>query len=84
MAQTLVSRGHMRLNGQRVLDRDRRVMTGDVITLPLGHEVRIIEIIALPKRRGPPAEAQACYRTVDAARTKPIAGGITPGPKPPA
>ena len=75
LAQDLVARGHMRLNGERVQQRDRHVCAGDVLTLPLGREVRVIEIVALPDRRGPAPEAQACYRMVDAARTMPIAGG---------
>jgi len=81
-AQHLIARGHMRLNGQRVLHRDRRVAMGDILTLPLGREVHVIEILALPDRRGPATEAQACYRTVDAARTMPIAGGERRGPAP--
>ncbi|HAN88883.1 MAG TPA: RNA-binding protein, partial [Erythrobacter sp.] len=38
---------------------------GDVLTLPLGNSVRLVEIIALPERRGAPREARACYRELD-------------------
>ncbi|MAS85119.1 MAG: RNA-binding protein, partial [Erythrobacteraceae bacterium] len=33
----------------------------DVIALPLNDAVRIVRVLALPGRRGPPAEARACY-----------------------
>ncbi|KPQ24991.1 MAG: Ribosome-associated heat shock protein implicated in the recycling of the 50S subunit, partial [Porphyrobacter sp. HL-46] len=38
---------------------------GDVLTLALGDRVRVIELIALPERRGPPAYARSHYREVD-------------------
>jgi ribosome-associated heat shock protein Hsp15 len=34
---------------------------GDTITMAIGGQIRIIRIIALPLRRGPAHEAQACY-----------------------
>ena len=65
-AQALVASGILRLNGERVLRAHRQVAIGDVITLPAPHGVRIVEVICLPKRRGPPGEARACYRELDA------------------
>ena len=40
---------------------------------PLPRRVTVIEILALPTRRGPAAEAQACYRTLDDPAENPIA-----------
>jgi ribosome-associated heat shock protein Hsp15 len=65
-AQAQIAQGHMRINGQRLIARDKHVTPGDVLTLPRGNGVQVIAITALPDRRGPPAEAQACYRTLDA------------------
>ena len=59
-AQALVDEGHIRLNGQRVERTARKIAVGDVLVLPLPQGVRVIEVLALPARRGPPAEAQAC------------------------
>lgn len=72
-AQALVSAGHIRLNGKRALRTAQAVQTADVLVLPLAHGVTVIELIALPTRRGPPAEAQSCYRVLDGARENPIA-----------
>ena len=61
-AQKLVETGHLRLDGQRVGKAAQPVQAGDVLTLPLHGGVRVIEIIVIPGRRGPAAEAAACYR----------------------
>jgi ribosome-associated heat shock protein Hsp15 len=36
--------------------------------------VLVIELVAVPTRRGPPLEAQSCYRVLDERATNPIAG----------
>lgn len=64
-AQALVLAGHVRRNGGRVVRTSQDIATGDTLTLPLPSGVRVIKVLALPVRRGPPAEAQACYRALD-------------------
>lgn len=64
-AHRLVEEGHIRRNGERVTRGSRDIAVGDILTLPLGESVRLVEILALPERRGPPREAQACYRELD-------------------
>lgn len=80
-AQALIAAGTARCNGQRVQRASQPVGPGDVLTLPLGREVRIVEVLALPARRGPPAEAQACYRMLDPAPQSAIAAVETGLPK---
>jgi ribosome-associated heat shock protein Hsp15 len=48
---------------------------GDVLVLPLSAGVRVVEIVALPDRRGPASEAEACYRALDAGAEISIAAG---------
>jgi ribosome-associated heat shock protein Hsp15 len=76
-AQRWIAEGHIRRNGVRVLAKDQPVEAGDVLTLPLKSRVLPIEILALPLRRGPAAEARACYRELDARPASAIAGGET-------
>ena len=64
-ARKLVDEGHIRVNGERVQRASRAIAAGDVLTLPLGDSVRLIEVVDLPERRGPPREAQECYRELD-------------------
>tara|TARA_E500000305_G_scaffold110298_1_gene117788 strand:- start:1110 stop:1433 length:324 start_codon:yes stop_codon:yes gene_type:complete len=73
-AQKWVLAGHIRLNSQRVVKPNTDVAVGDVLTLPMKTQVRVIDILALPRRRGPAAEAQACYRVLDAKGAMAIAG----------
>ncbi|WP_374407201.1 RNA-binding S4 domain-containing protein [Pelagerythrobacter sp.] len=73
-AQALVEAGHVRKGGQRVVRASQPVGPGDVLTFPLGKGVRVIELLALPERRGPAAEARACYRVLDPGGQSAIAG----------
>ena len=74
VAQRWIGEGHIRHNGQRVVRQDLAVSPGDVLTLPLRQGVLVIELLSLPSRRGPAAEAQACYRPLDAGRANAIGG----------
>lgn len=76
IAQEMVEAGHMRINGRRVDRAHQKVGAGDVLTVPTHSGVRVIEIVALPHRRGPAPEAQACYRVLDGGANNPIAAAI--------
>lgn len=73
-AQTLIEKGHIRLNGERVIRTSRDIRVGDILTLPLGQRIRLVEVLAIPERRGPPRDAQACYRDLDPEDHSAIAG----------
>ena len=70
MAQNWVAAGHIRANGQRVTKPAHPVRAGDVLTLPMPSEVRVLEILALPTRRGPAVEAAACVRQIGGGGTE--------------
>ena len=80
LAQTLVAAGHVRRNGTRVVRASLDVTEGDTLTVPLPGGVQVITLITLPTRRGPAAEAQGCYRTLDRNGESAIAPGE---PQPP-
>jgi len=73
LAHDWVAEGHFRLNGRRIEKPSAAVAEGDVLTVPARSGVRVIEVIALPTRRGPAPEAFACYRTLDERAANPIA-----------
>jgi ribosome-associated heat shock protein Hsp15 len=77
-AQELVGTGHIRLNGRRIERAAHAVAVGDVLTLPLPRGVIVIALECLPQRRGPPEEAQSCYRVLDGQGGNPIAAVQTP------
>jgi ribosome-associated heat shock protein Hsp15 len=65
-AQSLVETGYVRVDGKRIEKPSEQVQAGSVVALPLRGEVRILRILALPARRGPPLEARACYEELKA------------------
>ena len=61
LAQTVINEGHVRIDGKRVEKSSEEVRAGSVVALPLHGNVRILKVLCLPERRGPAAEARACY-----------------------
>lgn len=76
-AQVLVGEGHIRRNGARVERASQAVATGDRLVLPRHGGVLAIELLSLPSRRGPAAEARAHYRVLDETRLSPLAAQAT-------
>ena len=72
LAQGLVETGHIRIDGKRVEKSSEEVRAGSIVALPLRGEVRILKVLALPLRRGPAAEARACYEELG-----PLPGGTS-------
>ncbi len=64
IAQVIVHGGTVRVDGRVISSAHAKIGLGNVITFPLYDKIRVIRIEALPSRRGPPAEAQACYSEV--------------------
>ncbi|MDQ2893680.1 MAG: S4 domain-containing protein [Pseudomonadota bacterium] len=54
--------GRLRLDGRAIERAATPVRVGNILTFALGQHIRVIRIEALPTRRGPPAEARACYQ----------------------
>jgi ribosome-associated heat shock protein Hsp15 len=64
LAQSLAEDGRLRLAG-RIIDRAHApVRVGDVLSFAMHGKVRVIKVEALPRRRGPPAEARLLYSEV--------------------
>lgn len=74
LAQKIVGEGRIRLDGHAVTRTHADVRPGSVITLPLHGAVHVIQVEALPERRGPAAEARAHYRELTA--PQPIDAGL--------
>lgn len=78
-AQALANQGHVRLNGRRVERAHVPVRPGDVLTLPAYGAARVIRILALPLRRGPPAEAMTLYAQLETDIAPPMHIDAEPG-----
>ena len=69
IAQSLLAEGRVRIDGKRVEKSSEEVRVGSIVALPLNDRVRVLRVLSLPDRRGPPAAARCCYEelAIDAA-----------------
>ena len=70
----LVGQGRLRINRQPTDKPHARLRIGDVLTVPLRGEVRVVRVLALAARRGPASEARLLYEEV-AAQDPPSCAG---------
>ena len=61
LAQAIIDQGYVRIDGRRVEKSSEEVRVGSVVALPLHDRVRVLRVVSVPARRGPAAEARACY-----------------------
>lgn len=74
LARALVESGHLRIGGRATAKPAADVRPGDVLTFPTQRgAVRVVRVEALPGRRGPAAEARACYAELTPPAANPIA-----------
>lgn len=72
-AVALIEAGHMRIDGRPVVGIRDDVRISQTITMAIGNDIRAIRVLAIPSRRGPAPEAQACYE--DLIAPEPIDAG---------
>ena len=65
LARSLIEGRALRLNRNHVHRVSENVAIGDVLTLMVGNEVKVVEVLALPNRRASPALAKSYYRELD-------------------
>ena len=71
LASRLCAAGRVRLGGTLVHKAHQAVRPGDVLTFPLGPHIRVVRVLALGERRGPPAEARGLYEDLDPPAPRP-------------
>ena len=62
----LVAEGVLRINTLPTEKPHARLRVGDVITIAIRGQVRVLEVQSLATRRGPAPEARLLYREIDA------------------
>jgi ribosome-associated heat shock protein Hsp15 len=60
----LVGEGAVRINRQPTDKAHARLRIGDVLTVAIRDEVRVLRVLALASRRGPASEARTLYEEI--------------------
>ena len=71
--------GRIRVSGQVAVKAHTALRVGDVLTFPLGPNIRVVRVLALATRRGPPAEARGLYADLAAGPTLPKSAASASG-----
>jgi ribosome-associated heat shock protein Hsp15 len=66
IAAGLIGAGCVRINRQITEKPHAKLRLGDVLTLTLPRDVRVVRVSALGARRGPPEEALRLYEMIEA------------------
>ncbi len=64
LAQDMIDRGDVRLDGERITNRHVEARVGHMITLTSHNRFRVVRIEMLPQRRGSPADALLAYTEI--------------------
>ena len=64
LAARLVEDGYVRVNGARSIPPARPVAPGDVLTIALERQVRVLRVLAMAERRGPFKEASLLFEEI--------------------
>jgi ribosome-associated heat shock protein Hsp15 len=65
LAARMCEAGGLRIDGEKVSKSHYKVKAGEVLTFSQGPYIRVVKVLALGKRRGPAAEAQALYEDLN-------------------
>ena len=67
-AAALVEAGHVRINGVREKAPGHSVKAGDVLTIALDRNVRVLKVIGFSERRGDATAARVLYDEVHSSK----------------
>lgn len=70
LAANTVKAGKIRVNHDRISSPSRNVSHGDVLTVTLDRQIKVLKILELGTRRGPAPEAQLLYEDLSPTPTK--------------
>ncbi|MBR0553306.1 RNA-binding S4 domain-containing protein [Sphingomonadaceae bacterium LXI357] len=72
VAQAMAEAGTLRLDGRRIDRAHAAVRPGAIIAYARHGKVRVLRVAALPRRRGPPAEAASLYEDLQPGSANPV------------
>ena len=64
MAQALIEKGRIRVNGERVRKSSRKVRVGDILVFPQGDQIRSVKLLGFCEAREAATIAQVNYEDI--------------------
>lgn len=80
LAAKLTASGHVRVNGKRIDAPGRGLKVGDVLTVAISRDVRVLKVIAFAERRGGSEVAGRLYEDLSPPTPKPVRA-VSPAPR---
>lgn len=65
LAANLVSDGHVRINGERIMQPAHSLKPGDVLTIALPARIRVLKVTGILPRRADAAAARDTYQSIE-------------------
>jgi ribosome-associated heat shock protein Hsp15 len=72
LAAKLAAAGHVRVNGKRIDAPGRGLKIGDVLTVAISRDVRVLKVMAFAERRGGSEIAGRLYEDLSPPASKPL------------
>ena len=72
IATKYIFSNRLRISGQVIKKPHKLISIGDVLTLSINHQVKILEVLEIPKRRGPFVETLPFYKDLTPLQKKEV------------
>lgn len=64
IAQKQVTTGKVRVDSEKISSPSRKVLPGNILTITMSRDIKIIEIVGIADKRGPYIQAQLLYNNL--------------------
>ena len=78
IATKFVSTNRLRISGQVTQKPHKRISIGDVLTMTINHNIKILKVLDIPNRRGPYSEAINFYEDITPIESIPLKESVKP------
>ena len=78
LATKFIISNRLRISGQVTQKPHKLISIGDVLSLPIQDDVKILKVVDIPKRRGPFSEALNYYEDITPLKTQENKVNVTP------
>ena len=78
IATKFISTNRLRISGQVTQKPHKMISIGDVLTMTINHNIKILKVLDIPNRRGPYSESINFYEDITPIESIPLKESIKP------